>query len=325
MSIKTWFFRLAARYYLKKPEQAEFIETRYGSLNGMFKQVINQVCYILHLDIAPYITSIQFEVTNMCNLKCKMCPVNYTMTRKKTKMDFGLFKKIVDQNKGVEYYLMFNWGEPLLHPQIFGMLGCLKQKKKKVFITTNATLLDTEEKMKKLLTAGLTRLTISMDGFDKTYEKVRGFKYGIIRQRVLKMVELRNEMKSSTRIDLNMVVFKETESEVKRFYQEWRPIVDRLQIQPIIDFSTDKDVKRPRCKEFYRGNVVVLADGRVTICCGDFDAKLVIGDANTTPLKKIWNGTKVRKLRKLQNKGIFPAICRNCNEYKTKLVNPRFE
>jgi len=325
MGIKSWFFRLAAKYYLKKPEQAEFIETRYSSLNGIFKQGINQICYILHLDVAPFITSIQFEVTNTCNLKCKMCPVNYTMTRKKTKMDFGLFRKIVDANKGVEYYLMFNWGEPLLHPQIFDMLGYLKQKKKNVFITTNATLLDSEEKMKKLLTAGLTRLTVSMDGFDKTYEKVRGFKYSIIKQRVLKLVELRNSLNSKTKIDLNMVVFKETESEVKRFYKEWKLIVDRLQIQPSIDFFTDKDVKRPRCKEFYRGNAVVLADGRVTVCCGDYDAKMVIGDANRTSLKKIWNNAKIRKLRQLQNKGIFPSICRNCNEYRTELVNPRFE
>jgi len=325
MSLKKLFFKLAARYYLKKPEQAEFIESRYGSFNGIFKQSINQLHYILHLDTAPFITSIQFEVTNTCNLKCKMCPVNYTMTRKKTKMDFSLFKKIVSQNKGVEYYLMFNWGEPLLHPQIFDMLDFLKQKKKKVFITTNATLLDSEEKMKKILTAGLTRLTISMDGFDKTYEYIRGFSYKTIKERVLNIVKLRDKLNVKTKIDLNMVIQKETENEVKRFYKEWNTVVDRLQIQPIIDFSTDQDPKRPRCKEFYRGNVVVLADGRVTVCCGDYDAKLIIGDTNETSLKKIWNGIKVRKLRKLQNKGVFPEICRHCNEYKTEHVNPRFE
>ena len=41
--LKKTFFRIAARYYLKKPEQAELIESRYGSLNGIFRIVANQL------------------------------------------------------------------------------------------------------------------------------------------------------------------------------------------------------------------------------------------------------------------------------------------
>jgi len=42
-------------------------------------------------------------------------------------------------------------------------------------------------------------------------------------------------------------------------------------------------------------------------------------------LLDIWNSSKIRKLRKMHNKKIFPIICQNCNEYSTEYINPRFE
>lgn len=40
-----------------------------------------------------------FETTNLCNMKCKMCPRTTMMTRKIETIDNGTFKKIVDQIK----------------------------------------------------------------------------------------------------------------------------------------------------------------------------------------------------------------------------------
>lgn len=321
--IKSLIAYVGAKYYLKKPEQQEFIETRYSSFKSMYEIILNQIFYLFKSTHCPKITSIQFEVTNSCNLKCKMCPVNNGMKRKKGFMDFKLFKKVIDENPNVEFGLFFNWGEPTLNPKIFEMLEYAKNKGVKTFITTNLTKLDTKEKMKRFLKCNLTRITISLDGFEESYTKIRGYDYNIIEKRIKELIKLRDEMNLKTKIDINMVIMPETEKHVPEFYKKWSKIVDRIQIQPNISFTPRK--RKSRCKEFWRGNLIVLWDGKVVPCCVDYEGEMILGDANKEKLSCIWNSQKAKQLRKMHNKKIFPKVCQNCNEYSTEYVSPRFE
>ncbi len=321
--MKNIIYYLVAKYYLKKPEQAEFIKTRCPTIKSLYHTTLNQIFYMAKSTYTPKLTSIQFEVTNKCNLKCKMCPVNNGMKRKKGLMEFTLFKKIIDENPKIDFALMSNWGEPLLHPKIFEMLEYAKKRKIRTFITTNAVLLDNDEKMKKLLMTGVERITISLDGIGDTYTKIRGFDYNIIENRIKRLIELRDEFEFETKIDINMVVMPETEEEVKRFYRKWEGIVDRVQIQPVMTFTKKK--RETRCKEPWRGNLIVLWDGSVVMCCNDYDGELILGDANHNKLTEIWNGQMIKIMRGLHNEFDFPPLCNNCNEYENKYVNSRFE
>ena len=321
--IKKLIAYVGARYYLKKPEQQEFIETRYSSLKSLFDVGLNQFFYMIKSPHCPKITSIQFEVTNSCNLKCKMCPVNNGMKREKGFMDFNLFKKVLDENPKVEFGLFFNWGEPMLHPKIIDMLEYAKNRSINTFITTNLTTLDTQEKMKEFLKCNLSRITISLDGFEDSYTKIRGYDYNIIEKRLKQLIKLRNELKLKTKIDVNMVIMPETEKHVPKFFKQWKYVVDRIQIQPSISFTPRK--RKSRCKEFWRGNVIVLWDGKVVSCCVDYEGEMVLGDANKDKLSKIWNSSSAKKYRQMHNKKIFPKVCQNCNEYSTEYVSPRFE
>ncbi|MBU0957479.1 MAG: radical SAM protein [Nanoarchaeota archaeon] len=321
--IKEWIYDFAANKYLKKPEQKEFIKTRYPTFKSIYDVGLNQFFYMCNSTYSPKVTSVQFEVTNNCNLSCKMCPVNNGMKRKKGFMKYELFKKIVDENPKMEFALMFNWGEPLLHPKIYDMLDYANKKGIRTFLTTNAVLLTNDKKMKKLLNAKIERITISLDGFEDSYTKIRGFDYKIIEKRIMRLIELRNELKIKTKIDINMVIMPETEKHVPQFYKKWKDVVDRIQIQPNISFTPRK--RNSRCKELWRGNIIVLWDGKVVPCCVDYEGKMVLGDANKTSLKKIWNSRMSKRWREMHNKKIFPLICRNCNEYSSEYITPRFE
>lgn len=323
MSLKKLIAYVGAKYYLKKPEQQEFIETRYSSLKSLFEVGLNQIFFMAKSLYCPKITSIQFEVTNSCNLKCKMCPVNNGMKRKKGFMDFNLFKKVLDENSNVEFGLFFNWGEPMLHPRIIDMLEYARDRKVKTFITTNLTTIDTKEKMTEFLKCNLSRITISLDGFEDSYTKIRGYDYNIIEKRLQQLIELRNKLKLDTKIDVNMVIMPETEKHVLKFFKKWSEVVDRIQIQPSISFTPRK--RNSRCKEFWRGNVIVLWDGKVVPCCVDYEGEMVLGDANKEKLSNIWNSKNAKTFRKMHNKKTFPRVCQNCNEYSTEYVNPRFE
>jgi radical SAM protein with 4Fe4S-binding SPASM domain len=241
------------------------------------------------------------------------------MKRKTQYMDFSLFKEIVDKNRGVEFVLPFQWGEPLLHKDFLKMVKYATSKGIRVMFTTNGTMLN-DDICRKIAESGAERITISFDGIGETHTKIRGFDYYKLREKVLNLKKIRDEVKSKLKIDISMVVFKETENDVGRLYEEWGSVADRVQLIP--RFVSGK--RTVRCRELWRGIIVVLCDGRVSICCADYEGEAIVGDARKQTLAEIWNSKKMRECRRAHIKGKFPPICENCNEYETDLVSKRF-
>ncbi|CAB1072245.1 hypothetical protein D1AOALGA4SA_1482 [Olavius algarvensis Delta 1 endosymbiont] len=68
-------------------------------------------------DPAP--TTLNVEVTNICNLRCVMCPAN-TVKRAKGYMGLNLFKNILKESVelGIKQIGLHTVGESLLHPEI---------------------------------------------------------------------------------------------------------------------------------------------------------------------------------------------------------------
>ena len=84
--------------------------------------------------------------------------------------------------------------------------------------------------------------------------------------------------------------------------------------------------KRHPCYELWK-RVTILYDGRVVPCCFDFDGELVLGDLKEQSLKEIWNGKKMKNLRRLHLEGKINPInlCRECKEkegYASFFSNP---
>ncbi|MFH1847088.1 MAG: radical SAM protein [Candidatus Omnitrophota bacterium] len=312
---------IVAQFYLGKAELKDLLVLKYPTLGAVKNAVLNELYYSFRTKKGYRLTSVNLEVTNHCNLNCSMCPVKSEMRRDKGYMRFDLFKKVIDENPQLEFVLPFQWGEPLLHPEIFDMIQYATDKGIRSMMTTNGVLLD-DEKTDKLLHCGLTRLTFSLDGTAEVYEKVRKVPYQDIKKKILNFISERDKQKSSLKVDLNMVVFGETENVVRDYKKEWKGIADRIQIIPRLEQKGRNRIYP--CRELWRGSLVVLWDGRVVPCCADYDAKQVVGDVNKETLVNIWQGEKMQRLRRLHRKKIFSDYCRYCDEYETSLVNPRF-
>ena len=60
--------------------------------------------------------------------------------------------------------------------------------------------------------------------------------------------------------------------------------------------------------------LTICYDGTVVACCNDMLQKYVLGDVKETGLEQIWNGQKIKELRRLmstgQNRDIH--LCRGC-------------
>ncbi len=311
---------LVARLYLRRPELAAPIALRYQSARSLVAGVLNEVAYRRGWRRAPVLLSLNLELTNRCNLRCTFCPTgNRSMTRPAGLMSPHVFDRALADGRPLEFVLLFQWGEPLLHPQFAAMAARARRAGARTFITTNGTLLD-ERRVGALLDAGVDRVTVSVDGDAQTHERVRGISLELTEAGLNRLLRARNARRARTAVDVSMVVAPETEQAVDAFEARYTGRVDRVQRIPLLTHGE----RRTRCREPWRGGLVVLQDGRVTACCVDHDGELDVGDVRRESLRAIWNGSRMQALRRAHVSGELPDICARCTEYPTDAAAPRF-
>lgn len=311
---------LVARLYLRRPDLSELIAIKYGSWRAAWYALRNEMLFRMRRTQGYRLISANFEVTNACNLACTICPVNQGMKRPKKRLDLAAFERFLDRNPGLEFVLLFQWGEPLLVKQLPDMIALATGRGVRTMITTNGTLLD-ESWCERLLDAGLTRLTMSVDGDEETHRKIRGIELAPLRENLRRLRRLRDARQSALGIDVSMVVNGLTEAKWAELNRAWGDIADRIQAIP--QFMTKP--RRHACREPNRGSLVVLSDGSVTVCCADPEGDAIVGHVDDAPLAEILNNDKMRAFRRAHFERRFPALCRDCGEYDTSVVAPRFE
>lgn len=310
---------VGARLYLGKPDQQELLEVKFPTVGSAWSALRNEVAFRRRSARSPALTSANLELTNHCNLRCTFCPVNTTMRRAKGFMDPALFRRVIDDNPQFDFVLAFQWGEPLLHPQFFELVRYAAERGVRTMITSNGTHLDPDRR-RSLLECGLERITFSVDGDDATHRAVRGYDLARLREDVLTLRRERDAAGSRLRIDVSMVVDAATEHALAGYREAWRGAVDRVQAIPRLVAER----RTAPCRELWRGTLVVLWDGRVTVCCVDSEGLLQVGDARSDRLVDVWNGDAIRRLRERHAARDFPPLCANCGEYAHADVSKRF-
>lgn len=109
---------------------------------------------------------IQIEVTNRCNLDCRMCPrTRWGMPLED--MVWTVFERVLDQlPSGVRVVTLTGWGEPLLHPRLFDMARAIRERRPGALVryTTNGTFLD-DTHQRETLASGVGQVNLSVDLF----------------------------------------------------------------------------------------------------------------------------------------------------------------
>ena len=178
---------------------------------------------------------------------------------------------------------------------------------------------------------GIRDLTISIDAYNKkTYEYIRKLPYDVVIKNINNVIKWKKKLNSKTKISLFYVKMINNENEVESFLKKWRKKVDDITIADfsvytykIPDLRTKQQKNNPRnnikfpCPKLW-SDLTVMADGKVALCCQDFDGKEVIGDTNKQSLLEIFNGKKIKKIREQHLKGEFSKtkLCSKCNWYE---------
>jgi len=157
---------------------------------------------------APMPFKLKFENTNLCNLKCTMCPHSADIGLDRTKgfLKIDNFKYVFDQVKPV-YLNLTGIGEPFLNPDIYDIVTHAKENRAVVKFDTNATLLN-DEKINRMLDTNIDVISVSFDGAKKkSYEDIRvGANFENVTKNFRRLVEIRNERNSKTKIHMFFVL-----------------------------------------------------------------------------------------------------------------------
>lgn len=286
-------------------------------------RLATKACEFAYHNFPPVV---RIETTNACNSSCIMCP-HSKMTRPIGIMAQNLYEKIVKEcaDNRVRTLHLHNFGEPLMDKHFIERIAFAKKIGiPKVKFFTNASLLNSE-KAEAILDAGADEIKISVDGDSKeTFEAIRiGLNYDEVSSNIIKLIELRNKrgLKKPV-VKLNFVVRDDNRHEKQQFTARWRKIVDSVSYDEQHNWSNQGASGKERevfhaCLRIWN-TFTILWDGRVALCCLDYDGKEILGNVNNQNIIGIWKGGRLAKIREQHIFRDFTdlSLCRSCSKIR---------
>ncbi len=275
----------------------------------------------LHLDV---------EASSVCNLRCEFCETNYDKVGTKYGyMEFDVFKKVIDEgSENGLYAIKLNSGargEPLLHKNIVKMVEYAKKKRIiDVYMNTNAVLL-TRDIGRKLIDAGLDRISISFEGTEpEIYEKYRvGAKFEKVRRNILEFIELRNSLNSGTKIRMQTVATPEIQACIKEYGEYWSRLVDEVAFIDFKDYGAKrKDLVSDWACPYIWQRMMITWEGTISVCGFDYTDNHKLGNVKKDSIVEAWKGEKMEHIRKLHRAGKSHEIplCNGCPFRTTEIL-----
>lgn len=264
---------------------------------------------------------VDFELSSTCNLKCPMC---YTISDEFKAinpngfMDFELFKKGIDEIVGHVPAIRLSYrGECTLHPQF---MECLEYAKSKgipeVSLLTNSSML-TKEFFTKIAKIGLEWITISIDGINETYEKIRyPLKFQDTLQKVKDIKAIKDSLGLRKPVIKIQTIWPAIESTYEEYYNIFAPYVDLIAYNPLQDGkirSNQYYEDNFSCPQIYQ-RIMIGSDGTFIMCCIDTNCKNSLGNFNKETIYDVWHGIQLSEVREKHKNQKYKeiAICKTC-------------
>jgi len=328
---------------IKKMGKLRYQWRLYGKMRWANKQ------YSPSRDMAklPFPMGIQLQTVNACQAACKMCPYPvFKDVFPSGRMEVGLFDKITDEiaeRPEVDTFVPMLQNEPFLDPHIFDKIRNFKEKTKgkvTVELVTNGAFLD-DRNIAKIKQSGLDVLDVSLDAISpEVYKKVR---VGLDYDRVMAGVDrVLNADLPGTRVFVRLIRLKDNMPQVDAFRRKWAargvPVFvytannrtgameefDRDMRVPERDLSWTYKAGRYAFRKWMGhcpipfSTANILHNGDVLMCVHDWARKEIIGNVKTHTLAELWNGERMRAIRRAVSQRQYdksPA-CRDCSLWK---------
>lgn len=273
------------------------------------------------------------EATNVCNLRCVHCPHPRLVKLPDYRphhMEWELYTRIADEtasHPGTIFRLACD-GEPLCHPRFIDMLKYADSRGiAPLTFNTNGALMS-EDKARGVLSITKGVVEFSLDAIRKaTYEAIRvGADFDKVMANVHRFIELRDRLNPDVKVMVSIIVQPESDAELGRFLDYWRPRVDHVLERKYIACKGELDPSKERveelparwpCKQLWtRFNI--SPEGLAEFCTDDWHDRSVIGDVREQSIADIWQGEAYETLRRLHLSRKFEEVpfCSACTDWR---------
>lgn len=271
----------------------------------------------------------RIEVSTRCNAHCVSCP-REKMTRAKLDMSTDLFRAVVSEAVllGAEQVDMFGYGEALLDRDFISKLAFCKRMGLDTYLTTNASVLS-QGLSRALIEGGLTHIRFSFHATEpEQYEKFhRGLKWNTSVQNFLDFTRI-NEWHGHP-CSVHIVSLAMNGEPVDSFRKVWESQCDYLEVWRPHNWAGGRSYRqvvrtKKTCGRPFNGPLQVNADGKVMVCCFDYDAQMVIGDANVDSIEHILTKSeRLDRIRDAHTRGDYTGLpCDQCDQLRVYDESP---
>lgn len=277
------------------------------------------------------------ESTNVCNLNCLHC-IQRKKTRPPRELEIEIIEQILDDMAPFKPFTTFQGqGEPLMDKRLPQLYQMCTDRKIPTMLVTNGTLLN-KEMAAKLLQAGLQFIVWSIPGgTKKVYEKMEtGAKFSTILRNIVGFLRVQKELGYEHVRVRTLYVDTGHEEDKKRYVEMYNKLpIDKVTVQKYFNYYGDDEWSQisgqgtfdnsnephlsvvKNCKKPW-AFCTVRAEGTVTACITDYNAKCVVGDLHEQRILDIWNGEKYQAMRTALLAGDLDSVpgmantCKRC-------------
>lgn len=292
---------------------------------------------------ADSITLLNLEFNSSCNLRCKWCSLNHKKKRKI--MSRGILEKVMkelDQGifKNLRRIDLHNGGEILLHPNLPSLLSVIHKHRQffshsiTIGLLTNGMLLTPKVSEQICRSRAVTQVRFSIDGGSpQAFEEIRiGAKWDTVMRNILTFISINKMSKNpvSTEIICMMPPGELSECKINPTFLALLQQSDKVSIRHphnwdgSVDLGVDdtsyKEIAKARRGEvcfLLQHNLVILPDGKVTVCCNDLNERGVFGSVVESTLDELASHPARQEMIMAFQEGRKDAIplCKDCTGF----------
>jgi radical SAM protein with 4Fe4S-binding SPASM domain len=323
-----------------------------------YRKILNWILVEASLYFKPekpwgWPTHVQIEPITRCNLKCVFCPVTGGMERHRGEMDLGLFKRFIDEaGRHIFLILLWDWGEPFLHPDIYEMISYAGERGIQLVSSSNGHIFSRGDHAERVVRSGLDSLIFAVDGITQgTYERYRqDGNLDTVFEGIRRVMEKKRALDSPTPlVNLRFIAMRHNEHEIPELKKIAASLgVDALTVKKLNPHANDAyagdrtEIKEselefiPRearyrrfryaedgntrfraeanpCRQLWN-NPVIHWDGKICSCTYDYNDKFCLGDLKESSFRDIWHGEAYRGMRRRFREGWEDLLlCRECS------------
>jgi radical SAM protein with 4Fe4S-binding SPASM domain len=253
-------------------------------------------------------------------------------------MSLDVWHRVLSEIRDTALIVQFYFqGEPLLNKDLPIMIREAHEAGLYTIVSTNAQAM-TEAMAEALVTSGLDRIIVSMDGL--TDESYNAYRVGGSLEKCKEAIAWLRKAKRVTGyglpvIELQCLRLKSNEREWKQFTRQYKALgADRLVFKTaqLYDYANGHPLmpSNPRYSRYIQGEdglyhrrplrkgcwrvwsgVVITTNGDVLPCCYDKTHVYAYGNIMDTPLNELFANEKAMRFRQTAMQE-FPHICQEC-------------